>query len=220
MAFFSIVFLKVFKSIFPSALGLSFFAHSRVYQRKLRKAIARDRQEADTKEYGADMGLFIKKSLQQNSAPQTRDNDSLAPFSQPTVETVANSFDLQMEIIRQALDATTVALLWPDQNGQELRLRNIATTRHDSDLNKGPYPMGSGITGALQQTKGEIAIAPAGRSFPDLPYYKKSAGVGSLLAREIKPDRLQDAAQQTSMPGILCVDRKSEAEWTEEDREF
>jgi diguanylate cyclase (GGDEF)-like protein len=195
--------------------ALSLFSWSKAYRHRLRKAIARGRLEETTREYAADLGLIAERSLLPD--PLEGEQGDPAPGNRPAAEMISSSFDLQMDMIRQALQANTVALLWPDSEGKELRLRNIASDR--TDIVAGPYPPGTGITGALRQTGGEIALAPAGRSCPGLPYYHDSGKVGGVLAMEITTGRTL-AAGAEHPPGILCVDREATAPWTAGERAF
>ncbi len=200
-----------------TVMALSLFVWSKAYRHRLRKAIARGRQEETTREYAADLGLVAARSPRPDPTAQEGEHEAASPDNRPAAELVAASFDLQMEMIRQALQATTVALLWPDSKGKELRLRNIASERGDIAL--GPYPLGTGITGALRQTGGELALAPAGRSCPGLPYYQNNGKVGGVLAMEIATNRPLVATAEHPA-GVLCVDRLVTTPWTASDRDF
>jgi len=198
-----------------TVMGLSLFAWSKAYRHRLRKAIARGRHEATSQEYAEDLGLVAERSPLPDPPVPEGEREYLAPGSRPAAELVSASFDLQMDMIRQALRATTVALLWPDLEGKELRLRNIATDR--ADIAPGPYPLGTGITGALRQTGGELALAPAGRACPGLPYYQGDDKVGGVLALEITTNRTAPMAAEHP-PGVLCVDRAATTAWTTGER--
>lgn len=202
-----------------AAGSLPLFALSTAFRQHLRRAIDRTQKEETNKEYAADMGLFAQRPILLDDTNQFNEQEYLAPFSQPTVETVSSSFDLHLEMLRQVLEASTVALLWPDKEGQEMRLRNIATVQEK--IKPGPYPMGTGIIGALQKAQGEIAMAPAGRTYPGLPYYEKTEGIGGLLALEISTGKPVDETLGITPPsGVLCIDRQAESPWSEDERGF
>ncbi|MDA8164983.1 MAG: sensor domain-containing diguanylate cyclase, partial [Desulfobacteraceae bacterium] len=185
-----------------AAAALRLFARSRVHRRQLRQAFARDREETATREYARDLGLLADRT------------NALGAFEAPldggrsTVESLAASFDLQLELLRQGLDVTTVAVLWPDAAGKELRLRAAASAR--TDLLPGPFPPGQGIAGALLRTGEELALAPVPPGYDGLPYYRNTKGVGSIYVL-----RIPGEAGKTEPPGLLCVDRPQRESWDE-----
>ncbi|MDL2121976.1 MAG: sensor domain-containing diguanylate cyclase [Deltaproteobacteria bacterium] len=182
---------------------LVFFARSQAYRKKLADSIVRAKKKSDNREYAKDLGITA-------SGPSIL--ETLPEFE--AIENITDSFDLQLELIRQALILTTVAVLWPDIHGRELRLRNISTIR--KDIQPGPYPIGAGITGALLRDRNEITLAPVKANFSGLPYYIKKGGVGSLLAVNIL-DNLQGESSPADrkISGILCVDRTEKSDWNE-----
>ncbi len=196
------------------AVFLVFFARSEAYRKKLAGLIARAKKKSDNREYAKDLGITapgpsILETLPEFEAIENKEQPGVS-----TIETITDSFDLQLELIRQALNLTTVAVLWPDIQGRELRLRNISTIR--KDIQPGPYPIGSGITGTLLKDRNEITLAPVKADFSGLPYYIKKGGVGSLLAVNIL-DNLQGESSPVDrkISGILCVDRTEKSDWNE-----
>jgi two-component system, cell cycle response regulator len=189
-----------------AAAGLSLFAHSRVYRHQLRQAFRRNREEATTREYARDLGLLA-------AAPQVEGLELPVGSRPSTVETIAISFKLQLEMLRQALNLTTVAVLWPDADGRELRLRSFASAR--GDLLPGPYPLGQGIAGVLYRTGNEVAVAPVPTDYSGLPYYRGSDGVGSLYALKIVDEAAVGGGPASASFGILCVDRVATTAWDE-----
>lgn len=125
---------------------------------------------------------------------------------------VGEAFNLHLEMIRQALNLTTVAVLWPDSRGETLRIRGMATVR--SDIDPGPYPVGKGITGAFLQGRDEIAAAPVRESFPALPYYRERQGVGGIFALRLRSGEIELSGGRMT-GGILLADRVRETPWTE-----
>ncbi len=196
------------------AVFLVFFARSQAYRKKLAGLIARAKKKSDNREYAKDLGITapgpsILETLPEFEAIENKEQPGVS-----TIETITDSFDLQLELIRQALNLTTVAVLWPDIQGRELRLRNISTIR--KDIQPGPYPIGTGITGALLKDRNEITLSPVRADFSGLPYYIKKGGVGSLLAVNIL-DNLQGESSPVDrkISGILCVDRTEKSDWNE-----
>ena len=197
--------------------GILFFAQSRVYRHRMRKAFHKARQREKAQALASELGLDEDTTLL-GPLPQIDALDELTTFSRDTLDKVTDSFQLQLEIIRLSLDLTTVAVLWPDTRTRELRLRYLSSSRQDID--SGPYRMGSGITGAFAGDRNEIIVAPVSQGYSGLPYYRSTGGIGSILAV-----RLPDAAEikggegRKSLAGIFCVDRQSSETWTDTERE-
>jgi diguanylate cyclase (GGDEF)-like protein len=122
----------------------------------------------------------------------------------PTAAALGDSFRLQLDLLRTALDLTGVALLWPDSSGAALRLRGLSSSR--TDLRPGPYPVGCGITGILEKDRDEIAMAPVGAAFSGLPYYRGRGRIGGVFAIRIR-------VEGENRGGILCVDREAALPW-------
>ena len=200
-----------------AAMALSLFVNSKAYRRRVRKVLARAKRDAASRECARDLGLFDDVPAILNSVPDYDPLDDPEAGSQPAVAAITAAFDLQLELIRQALDLTTIALLWPDPDGKELRMRGIATER--GDIDHGPYQVGAGITGALMGAQEMVAVAPVTSSAAGLPYYKKQEGVGSILALRIPDDGDGWVGfDDKKIAPILCVDRVYTEPWSEEDR--
>lgn len=190
------------------SLGLNFFPGSRMYKTKLRqeqKNIGRDRA---AREQAAEMGLAADNISTPEMLQTSAKSDNNDSFRQQTIESINKSFELQLEMIRVSLDLTTIAVLWPSQTNDTLRLRYLATTRKDIDA--GPYPPGTGITGALA-SRDEAEMVGVKPSHPALPYYQKKGGVGGVMALRIPTN--------TGQAGILCADRQTDQPWSERQRQ-
>jgi len=136
-------------------------------------------------------------------------------FSRQTLGRLNTSFELQLEMIRQSLALTTVAVLWPSPNGQELRLRWLASTREDID--RGPYPAGRGITGAISDDHPEIELQLVNPAHPDIPYYQNQPEIGAVLVLRL-PTEAEGGPSEDHRHGLLCVDRESSEPWSDRER--
>ncbi len=196
---------------------LSGFLNSTVYRRRARKVMVQAKREADSREYARDLGLFNDMPAILNTLPSHDFLEDPEAGSSSAVKDIAAAFDLQLELIRQSLGVTTVALLWPDPKGKELRLRSIATSR--DDILPGPYPAGVGISGALTGNSDIASVAPVTSSFSGLPYYKLQERVGSILAVRV-PDESKEwlGFDGKKITAILCVDREEETPWSDEEK--
>jgi len=199
-----------------AGVGLSVFMSSKAYRQRMRKALIRAKRDTASREYARDLGLFADTSSTLNVLPDYDLIDDPEAGSQPAVATITASFDLQLELIRQTLDLSTVALLWPDPEGQEYRLRSIATTR--KDIHPGPFQVGVGITGALLGVEELVSLAPATPSL-GVPYYLKQLEVGGILAVRL-PDDAEEwlGFDDKKIAPLLCVDRPGQQAWTEQEK--
>lgn len=199
-----------------AGLGLSIFMSSKAYRRRMRKALIRAKRDTASRQYARDLGLFADMPDILHVLPDYDLIEDPEAGSQPAVETITAAFDLQLELIRQTLALSTVALLWPDPEGQEYRLRSIATTR--KDIAPGPFEVGVGITGALMGAEELVSLAPAIPSL-GVPYYLKQIEVGGILAVRL-PDDAEEwlGFDDKKIAPLLCVDRPGQQPWTEQEK--
>ena len=199
-----------------AGVGLSVFMSSKAYRQRMRKALIRAKRDTASRQYARDLGLFADPPDILTVLPDYDLIDDPEAGSQPAVETITAGFDLQLELIRQTMDLSTVALLWPDPEGQEYRLRSLATTRKDID--HGPFPVGVGITGALLGAEELVSLAPATPSL-GVPYYVKQIEVGGILAARL-PDDAEEwlGFDDKKIAPVLCVDRPGQQPWTEAEK--
>lgn len=197
------------------AVGL--VVNSKVYRRKVRKALVQAKRDADSREYARDLGLFAEQPDLLQALPEANLLDDPEAGSQPAVESITAAFDLQLELIRGLLHLSTAALLWPDPQGEEFRLRSIATTR--SDIVPGPYRVGAGLTGALTGASDLVGVAPVTSTLGGPPYYRQAIGVGGMLAVRL-PDKDSGwiGFDDKRVAPLLCVDREDTSPWTEEEK--
>ena len=196
-----------------AGLGLSIFMSSKAYRQRMRKALIRAKRDTASRQCARDLGLFADPPDILNVLPDCDLIDDPEAGSQPAVENITAAFDLQLELIRQTLALSTVALLWPDPEGQEYRLRSIATTR--KDIAPGPFQVGVGITGALLGVEELVSLAPAIPSL-GVPYYAKQIEVGGILAVRL-PDDAEEwlGFDDKKIAPVLCVDRPGQQPWTD-----
>ncbi len=199
-----------------AGVGLSIFMSSKAYRQRMRKALIRAKRDTASRQYARDLGLFADTSDILTVLPDCDLIDDPEAGSQPAVETITAAFDLQLELIRRTMDLSTVALLWPDPEGQEYRLRSLASTRKDID--HGPFLVGVGITGALLGAEELVSLAPATPSL-GVPYYAKQIEVGGILAVRL-PDDAEEwlGFDDKKIAPLLCVDRPGQQAWTEQEK--
>jgi len=193
--------------------GLNLLMSSKAYRQRMRKALIRAKRDTASRQYARDLGLFADTPDILGVLPDYDLIQDPEAGSQPAVENITVAFDLQLEIIRQTMGLSTVALLWPDPEGDEYRLRSIATTR--KDIAPGPFQVGVGVTGALLGVEEMVNLAPATPSL-GVPYYLKQIEVGGILAVRL-PDDAEEwlGFDDKKIAPILCADRPGQQPWTD-----
>ena len=199
------------------AIALKILKRSKPYRQQKEQIIITQKSNDMAREQVRELDL--ERDISTTGILQDLDNfDSAESFSRQTIDSINRSFDIQLEIIRHALELTTIAILWPSPDGKELRLRYLASSRED--INPGPFPMGVGITGAFSGERDEVELAEVKASHPAIPYYSKKEGVGAVLAIRIPQDENHELIENEKMrTGILCADRLSGSPWTERERQ-
>lgn len=171
--------------------------------------------ETEVESLARDLGLLGEHpSLLDPPAPSadsSRKQGSRAHSSLPLAETLARSFDLQLELLRKSLGASGAVLLWADPEKQTLSLRGASTTR--ADLEKGPFILGAGISGLLLRERFEVVVAPVAPQMFLLPHYTSRDGIGAVAALKIP-------VEGTMRYGLLCFDREDSSPWSPENLEL
>lgn len=109
-----------------------------------------------------------------------------------------------LALLRDAIDARTVALLAVRSDEQTLELRD-AVSALDRRLATDPVPLGAGVLGCVARERRPLRLNNVRRP---LPYYIPSAlpQTGTFLAVPL--------LEGARLVGILCVDREREAPFT------
>jgi diguanylate cyclase (GGDEF)-like protein len=138
-------------------------------------------------------------------APRTRDEEERL-LAIGGVGMIGETLAWVLQSLRRALDATTVALVWVDDDGEQLRLVEVASTSDDVTENR---VLGhAGVLGAVVRDKAPLLISATKRG--QLPYYDGGhAGVAMVAVPVLEAGHLR---------GILCADR--DATFAEVDRDL
>ncbi|SEA54663.1 diguanylate cyclase (GGDEF) domain-containing protein [Desulfuromusa kysingii] len=117
--------------------------------------------------------------------------------------------ELQLQILRSALNATSAVLLWSVPETGDVSIYALSSQQRDNI--RGVIPFGVGILGALKD-RDHISLAPYRSSSPAIPYYLAPHPVGSFYGLTLG-DRCVSHNKARDF-GILCVDRVSTDQWT------
>jgi two-component system cell cycle response regulator len=200
-----------------AAAALHFFPGSTLYRSNLQHDRTENRRDIASQEQAAELGLETDDLTQTEFLQDDGAGDLSESFSRQTIEKINASFEMQLEMIRQALGLNTVAVLWPSPTDDELRLRYLATSRQDVD--PGPYPTGTGVIGALSGDRKKCELAGVRPSHPSLPYYRENEGVGAIMVLRIPPSGSEGEVEEMRRTGLLCADRESDEAWSDRERQ-
>ena len=198
-------------AFFGASYALGRFADSEAFRSRLYE-LRMLREKALNEEWRArDFGLLTEQAPMLESLP---DADGGHPtVGREMLSFIDQSLSLQLDQMRYSMGLTTAAVLWRTPQG--LELKSHSSTRND--ILCGPFPEGLGVPGSALRVQDEaISIAPVREKFGGLPYYEKPGGIGSLMALAIRPT-LADGNDEAV--GVLCIDRLSTDEWSNEDLE-
>ncbi|MBU0482737.1 MAG: sensor domain-containing diguanylate cyclase [Proteobacteria bacterium] len=199
-------------------IALLKFPGSVLYRRQLAKISEEKIKETSARQQARELGLDNNGPSLPEVLSENDEQADLEAFSRLAVDNINISFDLQLEMLRQSLNLNTVAVLWPSPDGQDLRLRYLATSR--TDIDQGPYPAGTGITGALSGERNEVELVRMKPSHPALPYYKNAEGSGAAMALRITAGTaVGEETEPGKRHGILCVDRQLAEPWSDQEKE-
>jgi two-component system, cell cycle response regulator len=112
------------------------------------------------------------------------------------VETIHASLFYTLELLKESMDLTTCVLLWLDEEGSRLRIKELVT---DSDaVVETPIQADAGALGAIVRDRLLLNLPQPKRGH--VPYYDGPDPVGSFLGVPV----LEDG----HLRGVLCADRR------------
>src|SRR5581483_4652612 len=169
----------------------------REHRASVREEIRRLREEA------RDFRL-ISSSL--SADPKTRsraaDEERLAIGA---VETIHATLFYTLELLKKSLDLHTCVLLWLDESGERLKIKELVT---DSDcITEVPLPADAGALGTVVKNRLLVNLKDPKRSH--LPYYSAPEDIGSFLGVPVVEDG--------HLRGVLCADRFGVRPFSEQD---
>jgi diguanylate cyclase (GGDEF)-like protein len=150
---------------------------------------------------------LISSSL--SAEPHTRnraaDEERLAIGA---VETIHLSLFYTLELLKKSLELHTCILLWLDDSGEHLKIKE-AVTDADCIVNV-PIPADAGALGTVVKQRLLVNLKDPKRSH--LPYYSSPEEIGSFLGVPVMEDG--------HLRGVLCADRPCGRPFTEKDEQL
>ncbi len=136
-----------------------------------------------------------------------------APLCETIIKQLHTSCQLQLEMLRHALQLTSAVLLWAGPQADQLSIYSVSTA--EKSLQPGPFTLGSGVTGTILKDHAELLLAPLRPSSPPIPYYLEQGKVGSFMILRLP---LPEALEQTENLAMLCIDRQQTDTWSKEEQ--
>ncbi len=138
-----------------------------------------------------------------------------APRWQSIIEQLHAGSQLQLDILRQALNLSSAVLLWAGPTPDQLSVYSFSGAQ--DRLLPGPYRLGTGVTGAVLKERSELLLAPISSTSPKIPCYRSHDQVGSLMVIRLP---LPQEGSWTGNLALLCLDRSDPAEWSASDQQM
>ena len=123
------------------------------------------------------------------------------------VEEIDLAVRMALALLKEALSLHTSMLLWLSDDGDELRITELASDHEE--LGEGPFSARDGILGAVLTQRAPMSVSELKPSYL-LPYYPDSCPVGSVCAVPVFEHR--------ALRGVLVADRIDGAPFSDEAR--
>ena len=182
-----VAFLAFFSLTHFLFLQAELMRQRREHRSRLDAEVARMRQEA------RDFRL-ISSQLSADSRSRTRAEEE-EKLAQGAVETIHQTLFYNLELLKKSLDLHTAVLLWVDESGEKLTIKELCS---DSEvMREGSIPIDAGAAGTVVKS-----LAPLSLRDPKpghLPYYDGPEPIGAFLAVPV--------LEENHLRGVLCADR-------------
>jgi two-component system, cell cycle response regulator len=162
----------------------------------LRLEMARLRK-ASKSELEADKERIKEEARSYRLLRAPRDGDDEDRLIRSGVEEIGMSVLLSLRLLRAALGAHTVLLLWLDERGARLRIAELDCD-DDSEIAEGPFSARDGILGAVLTQRASVCLVQL-KPRHALPYYRDVCPVQAVCAVPV--------FEHGAMRGVLVVDR-------------
>jgi two-component system, cell cycle response regulator len=165
-----------------------------VQRHRRRRALRLDREAAAQRESARDYRLISAALGPASRAPRGRDDEERL-LAAGGVQIISDQVAWVLATLKRSLDARTVALLWLDDVGDRLKLKEIASDR--DDVIEQPRLPSAGVVAAVVRDRAPVLLAATKPG--QLPYYLEGG----------------DGAAFTGVPvldgphvrGVVCADR-------------
>ncbi|MBA3817279.1 MAG: diguanylate cyclase, partial [Deltaproteobacteria bacterium] len=170
-----------------------------------RRAVRLDEELVALRESARDYRLIAASLGPSSRAPRPRDEEERL-LAIGGVGMIGDAASWMLATLKRSLGATTVALLWLDDDGERVKLKEVVSDA--DDITESPRLASTGILGAVLRDREPVMSAATKPG--QLPYYDSGRGGVALVAVPI--------IEGGHLRGILAADR--DAPFTEADRDL
>ncbi|HVU51024.1 MAG TPA: sensor domain-containing diguanylate cyclase [Polyangia bacterium] len=169
------------------------FLHAEV-ARQRREHLRRVEDEVASMRQDARDFRLISTALSHDSSVRSRAEEE-QKLSQGSIETIHQQLFYNLELLRSSLGLHSCALLWLDESGELLKVKELCTD--SPHVTEAPIPAGGGVLGAiLKELRPFVLEAP---KLSLLPYYAGPAPVTGFVGVPVVEGR--------TARGVLVADR-------------
>jgi diguanylate cyclase (GGDEF)-like protein len=165
-----------------------------VQRHRRRRAIRLDREAAASRESARDYRLIAAALGPASRAPRARDDEERL-LSAGGVQIITDQASWVLGTLKRSLDARTVALLWLDDDGERLKLKEIVSDR--DDLVEQPRLPSAGVIAAVVRDRKALLLAATKPG--QLPYYLGGGDGAAFVGVPV--------LEGPHVRGVLCADR-------------
>jgi two-component system cell cycle response regulator len=186
-----VLYLLFFAVVHTLFLQAELFRQRRAHRAELASELQRMREEA------RDFRL-ISSQLGPDSRTRTRAEEE-EKLAQGAVETIHQGLYYHLELVKKALDLHTCVLLWLDEAGERLRIKELVSDAEG--VAEGTLPLDAGVIAPVVKHRTAVSLIEPKPSH--LPYYVAGAPV-SIVEFLAVP-----VLEGEHLRGVLCADRSA-----------
>ncbi|HEX3695917.1 MAG TPA: diguanylate cyclase [Polyangia bacterium] len=179
------------------------FLHAEVSRQRRERRRRLDEELASMKQEARDFRL-ISTSLSADSRVRSRAEEE-QKLSQGSIETIHQQLFYILDLLKKSMDLQTCALLWLDESGEKLKVKELCT--ESTHVAEAPIPARTGALGAIMKDARTFALDAPKLSL--LPYYNGPAEVAAFMGVPV--------VEGMTLRGVLVADRKEARPFTESD---
>jgi diguanylate cyclase (GGDEF)-like protein len=126
------------------------------------------------------------------------------------VESIHQAIFFTLALLKDTLEVQSCVLLWLDERGKYLSIREMVTDCDDLQVQKAPFPALAGVLGGVIKNRTALStVNPGGRA---IPYYVGGVPVGAFLGVPV--------VESGHLRGVLCLDREASERFGATEREL
>jgi two-component system, cell cycle response regulator len=171
------------------------FLHAEVARQRREHRRRVDDEVASMREEAREFRL-ISTALSADSRVRSRAEEE-QKISQGSVETIHQQLFDTLELLKRVLDLQTVALLWLDETGERLKVKELATDAQS--VTEAPIAARTGALGAILKDGKPVVLDAPRPSL--LPYYAGPAEVAAFVGVPV--------VEGHTARGVLVADRRT-----------